>query len=257
MRNACGSNDHPDPVMFVQVFRLLCTYSLVKPPKNSNVCGAELLEMLMQSKELMEANTSCKDELMKKLDALLETQHEADGNSRFVTDQDNSQSETNFDRHLSSHDYDVAATSEEVQAYIAGYVARKTTRLTKCQYCIDLLKTNDTCDRDRVTRLLNCFDGLTNPSEELFQLTKTLEKVVLHVVGKITIKENTLYQIFDIIAQIKNIGFVGCIEHKMELTKKIINFYLVMRAQFLAASFNERNNAKKIKTKNSRKNAKY
>ena len=50
MRNSCGSNDHADPVMFLQVFRLLCCYSLVKPPKGPHVTGTELLETFMNAK---------------------------------------------------------------------------------------------------------------------------------------------------------------------------------------------------------------
>ncbi|XP_046407616.1 uncharacterized protein LOC124172243 [Ischnura elegans] len=48
MRAACGDNDHPDSVQFVQVFRLMGTYSLVKPPKGCNVSGPDVLEALLR-----------------------------------------------------------------------------------------------------------------------------------------------------------------------------------------------------------------
>ncbi|XP_074114729.1 uncharacterized protein LOC141537576 isoform X4 [Cotesia typhae] len=33
MRYSCGGNDHPDPKMFAQVYRLASTFSLIRPPK--------------------------------------------------------------------------------------------------------------------------------------------------------------------------------------------------------------------------------
>lgn len=54
MRSACGSNDHPDSVLYIQMFRLISTYSLVKPPKGSNVSGGEMLETLMKLEDVTE-----------------------------------------------------------------------------------------------------------------------------------------------------------------------------------------------------------
>lgn len=51
VRQAAGNNDHPDPVMFVLIFRLMSVYSLVKPPKGSNITGGELLHSLVTMKE--------------------------------------------------------------------------------------------------------------------------------------------------------------------------------------------------------------
>ena len=42
MRHAIGSIDHPDPETFLQFYRLLSTYSLVKPPKRSSAAGLEI-----------------------------------------------------------------------------------------------------------------------------------------------------------------------------------------------------------------------
>ncbi|KAK3918957.1 Transposable element P transposase, partial [Frankliniella fusca] len=52
VRVACGANNHPDPLLFINVYRLLMTYSLVKPPRGSNVSGGEMLEALLQMKDL-------------------------------------------------------------------------------------------------------------------------------------------------------------------------------------------------------------
>lgn len=39
MRHACGANDHTDPLTFLQLYRLLSTYSLGKPPKGLSVAA--------------------------------------------------------------------------------------------------------------------------------------------------------------------------------------------------------------------------
>lgn len=44
--------DHPDSVLFVQILKLIFTYSLVKPPKGSNITGSELLSSLFSIKDL-------------------------------------------------------------------------------------------------------------------------------------------------------------------------------------------------------------
>lgn len=46
------NRDHPDPLLFSQIFRLLSCYSLLKPPKGSNVEGGELLSSLVSSDDL-------------------------------------------------------------------------------------------------------------------------------------------------------------------------------------------------------------
>lgn len=147
-------------------------------------------------------------------------------------------------------------TSEEVMAYIAGYIARKGMRITPCLECKNRLKSEDSCDRDRVIDLMSRFGGLFYPSEELFRLLKTLETAVLDVVGKLTVKENTLHQIVERVAEMESLTLVGCVRHEKELTKDITTFYLIMRANFIAKSVNKNYDARKIKTKMNRKKAK-
>ncbi|XP_044590482.1 uncharacterized protein LOC123269047 [Cotesia glomerata] len=72
MRNVCRCNDHPDTILFGQVFRLLCSYSLVTPPKGSNVTAGELLQSLMQSKESLAAATALKKNWLDDIDAIVE-----------------------------------------------------------------------------------------------------------------------------------------------------------------------------------------
>lgn len=262
IRYACGSNEHPDPTLFVQVFRLLCTYSLVKPSKGSNVSGTELLQALMQTKKSLNAQQAPKQELFAQLDAAIDRGYLAqplECSSAMTVEQDHLYTETptvSGSSHLSLHNYDVVTTSQKVLSYVAGYTARQIKRVTQCSECIERLISTDNCERDEVINVMNRYNGLTYPSEELFKLVQSLEDAFLEVVGTLSIKDNTLHQIVERVSKIENLTIVGCLHHGPEITKKVSTFYLVMRAHFLAKSVNENLNAKKIKSKMNRKNSK-
>ncbi|KAK3917087.1 Transposable element P transposase [Frankliniella fusca] len=88
IRGACGSNNHPDPLMFINVYRLLMTYSLIKPPRGSNVTGSEMLQALLDLKDLEgEKNKESMEELLSKLDAYLDCDVEV-GNLEEMDHQD-------------------------------------------------------------------------------------------------------------------------------------------------------------------------
>ncbi|KAK0159865.1 hypothetical protein PV327_010931 [Microctonus hyperodae] len=97
--------------------------------------------------------------------------------------------------------------------------------------------------------------GLLFASNELFGLTKQLEKCVLRAISKNLTNLETISEIS--IALKKGVLLeVGCLEHENELSKKIIDIYIVMRAHFLAKSENKRYGDVKTKRKINRENAK-
>lgn len=77
----------------------------------------------------------------------------------------------------------------------------------------------------------------------------------MRTVGKALTNIETITQISQ---ELKKVNFikVGCIDHEKEVTVKIIDIYIVMRAHFLAKSENKRYESAKTKTKMNRKNAK-
>lgn len=52
MRDCCGCNGHPDSILFIQMYRLVSTYSLVKPPKGNNATGGEVIDVLINLKDV-------------------------------------------------------------------------------------------------------------------------------------------------------------------------------------------------------------
>ena len=126
-REACGSEDHPDALMFIQIFRLLCAYSLVKPPRGGNVTGGELLEPLMKISE--NTTQESKQYCFNKIDELMERSVFTEDS--FEEEQENSFSDNDFENsgeNFNEHNYDVVKTSKEVVAFMAGYVAFKMIR---------------------------------------------------------------------------------------------------------------------------------
>lgn len=51
IRGHGGHNDHPDPKMFIFIFRLLMLHSIAKPPKGCNVTGEELFQSMIDIRD--------------------------------------------------------------------------------------------------------------------------------------------------------------------------------------------------------------
>ncbi|XP_074035256.1 uncharacterized protein [Leptinotarsa decemlineata] len=54
MRAAGGCNTHPESIQVGQIFRLMSLYSLIKPPRESNVSGGEMMKSLLHIGDLKE-----------------------------------------------------------------------------------------------------------------------------------------------------------------------------------------------------------
>lgn len=251
LRDACGSGDHPDSRMFIQIYRLLCVFSLVNPPRGGNVTGGELLEPLMKDKTVkssIENNKTWLTELDKAIeDGIYPEPENNSGNDSQETAQSNDQ----------EHDYDVVNTSDEVKAFMSGYVAFKMHRFTICAECRNSM-INRNIDNENRYQFITCMSKgyLIYPSEQLFNLISQLEDKILHVVGTNNVHLETLIRIFEEVAKIKNIPLIGCKEHAKILTKKMIEFYITIRGEFIAKSYNVNRDEQNQKTKKFRKLAK-
>lgn len=117
MRECCGSNDHPDSTLFIQMFKLLSTYSLIKPPKGCNVEGNEILVSLLNLKDILNI-----EERKEHWEAMVDTIVDRGSGSHLLGEA----SQIMFE-----HDYSISETSEYAVSYIAGYVSRKGVRFAK------------------------------------------------------------------------------------------------------------------------------
>lgn len=286
MRYSCGSNDHPTPQQFGQVFRLYCCNAMIKPPKGSNVTGVELLQTLMKTEDTLETSHEPRVEWLKKIDEMLENAvpiddlwndnssnnisgiiaSEEDLNNQseessidLKSSEQSNQSTLRTDGCLEDHDYDVVSTSKEVQAYMAGYIVRKLKLKCKCSLCLNTLQLSDdeVNSRDRFIDLMEKYGGLSRASDDLFKLTEQLEAAFLHVVGTVGLSRGIIYKILDRIeSMLSKLSFVGCAVHQLEITRNIIDFYVTMRLHFLGRTFNKRNQLKREKMKALKKTSK-
>ncbi|CAK1580411.1 unnamed protein product [Parnassius mnemosyne] len=169
MRHSCGGNDHPDPKMFAQVYRLASCFSLVRPPKGCNVSGKDLLKTLLGAQGILTSPNKDKEIWLQNIDIMVERSEPLLEGS--LIDED--------------HDYNEAVTSDAVQSYIAGYIVRKLRNTTKCVNCLQALqmKAGDgrQLQRNDVINKMDLYGGLIYASNELFDLTKQLENTSSYV----------------------------------------------------------------------------
>ena len=175
MRTASGSNDHPDPTIFLQLFRLIGTYSLIKPPKGSNIEGVELFTSLLQKVDKME--DSPHEKMREVIDNILGNGGDPDEVSQ---GQD--------------HEYNFMNSPDVVTAYVTGFVARKLSATAKCQSCEESLVQEVGSFPNKRDKLIEIKSKgrLMKASDALFQLVSTIEKCVLETVSNEPLGINSL-----------------------------------------------------------------
>lgn len=253
MRN-CGSNDHPDSQLFIQMYRLMSTYSLVKPPKGCNVSTGELMNVLLNIKDI-EDTKEREEQWISQIDTILDRGK-------------NTEILTYAPSILIDHDSYICTTSDYILTYIAGYVARKGNRFSKnrinnknviCEECLKtlVLQPHDVIPERHKLIDIKTKGYLKNPSAALFNLLSTLEKRTIEAIKCGEINVNTLFEIMELVDEETNpITFIGCEKHNYEFTKNVICFYLITRMFFLVKQANKNDNAEKEKTKEKRKSSK-
>ncbi|KYN26683.1 hypothetical protein ALC57_03946, partial [Trachymyrmex cornetzi] len=254
MRSCCGSNDHPDSTLFIQIYRLVSTYSLVKPPKGSNISGGEILEVLLKIKDIMDIT-----ERNTQRDAQIDTILDRAINVEVISEAASI---------IEDHDYFTCTTSEYVVAYIAaGYVARKTSRFAcfyigqkrvLCKNCIATLQLSSSELVPKSYKLISLKSkgNLINPSVNLLILISILEKATLNILNSNELNANTLFEITKILENVRSLPLVGCCKHDMVLTHGVIRFYLTTRIYFICKQENKNNNMQNQRTRERRKAAK-
>jgi len=150
--------------LFIQVYRLLSTYSLVRPPKGSNVSGETLLEAIVSMPDILtEKNNERRKEMEDKIDSILDNK---DIPLSLETD----------------HDYTVLPINPHALTVLAGYVARKMRKIKpakNCDACYIALcapennKSND--DREKLINIKS-YGYLLVPSKELYEIIYQVTK---------------------------------------------------------------------------------
>ena len=250
MRHCCGSNDHPDSDLFIQMYKLISTYSLIKPPKGSNVSSNEVIQVLLSIKDIPEIN-----ERQEKWNAEIDSILDKGLNVNAISD---------AAELLEEHDYFQCSTSDYVLAYISRFVARKGSRFARfknkkdnsiCENCLTSLRfgTNEMASETYKLIQIKSKGYLIEPSIELFNLISILERATLKVLNTQSIDAETIFHITAAVEDLSPLPFVGCDEHKMDFTHKIISFYLTTRMFFISKQANKNDCIEKERTREKRK----
>ncbi|XP_071576893.1 uncharacterized protein [Temnothorax nylanderi] len=240
-RGVCGSNDHPDAILFGHMFRLMSTYSLIKPCKGSNVSGGEMLSALLTVDNISKETTG-KKEFLSILDSIIENS-EINNCSIAKTSDAQELQEKN--------------SAQYITAYMAGYIVHKSQKWTSCEDCLNSLQSLHDADieANQMIKLLS-LRSLKYPSQYLRNLVTEIEEIILTTVRDECFQADTFFHVCYALQEVK-LPLVGCDMHNKELTKRLINFYLIMRANFMSKAHNFNTAAKlKEKTKKARKDSK-
>lgn len=223
VRASYGNSDHPDPVMFLLIFRLLSTYSLVKPPPGSNVTGCDLLEALMDADKTEEQSG---------LTATAKTNWENIKN-RIIN---NAERTDESERH--SDTFDPTNLQDNFLHYFAGFSAKKALWLYRCSQCRSKILNQNEENPLTLVSLRNYYNALHVPSDEFFRFIQKIESKIVEVVGTdgADLTPNTFFEIADRLVEDEDeepLMTIGCEKHGEELTKKLLEFYLVMRLNLI------------------------
>ncbi|KAK3915244.1 Transposable element P transposase [Frankliniella fusca] len=247
VRQSCGPGCHPTPLQFIQVYRLLSVGSLIKPPRGSNITGAEMLDSLLKVEDLVEEdNRQRRVELENALDEALDSGEIVDCIDKALGD------------HRYSKDYKL---EEKALRYFSGYVARKarkTSTAKTCQECFVALSAPIDQEHMAIDDIIvaRSKGNLIIPSDKLWDLVRALEVAVLDTIHVKNLTSNIIFAVLDHV-RTRKYEEIGCETHKRKLTKDIMSFYLNTRIIFAAEEYNRvqsENVAKKRKAKQLQKN---
>lgn len=180
IRQACGSNQNPDPQQFIQVYRLLSCYSLIKPPRGSNVSGGEILKSLIDLKINNEEDINRKAILEIKLDHLLDC-----GDFELLSD------------HLYSQNKYKLSIDSSALTYFVGYIARNAKKHSIAKSCLACFETlvsnnNTNCSENENIIHLRSKGHLLVPNDSLIQLIYNLETAIVDVLSNEKLNKNVL-----------------------------------------------------------------
>ena len=155
MRQVRGSNDHPDSRIFAQVFRLLSTYSLIKPRRGSTVEVVDILIRMLNFKDLHE------DKGRQKLCVIID---------KIISNDDHAVEHIiTFLQRVQDHNQRLCGTPEFVQGFVAGFVAFRGKSLTKCSNCIENVQSPKKSGDDERFKMIDSYNRgrLQYPSDDL------------------------------------------------------------------------------------------
>lgn len=221
MRSFGGDEDHPTVTKFSQVFRILSLYTPVKMAVKGN-CETGSDRVLLSAFESLGAKRQDalrqksvhKEHVWKKLMAIPFTE---------------------LCSAADDHGYNDPAPETTALYYLAGYVAFKLRKTTRCENCMkEALGSQDSIPPAAVLVIERAFvtGSLVFPSNKLFTCISSAEHTFRQVCKGETFGD-LFWDVLDALIK-KGTNTVGCPEHAEKLTAELIHFYLLTRMHFFA-----------------------
>ncbi|XP_077502979.1 uncharacterized protein LOC144113650 [Amblyomma americanum] len=211
LRQAGGQNEHPTFPTFLQLYRMLSLYSLVKPPKFGNCTVLDKRQAAVVTlADIRAAQHAGKlHELKQRLDGLI--------------DDENWECDDVFD----FDDPDTDATVVDcIVYYVTGFVSRKLRNVTTCSVCKGALEGHKGLANVPEADLVNCktTGWLTHPNMHLFDLFKYTEERFAKYADDRDAYDTTTN------AVLENFHFTfPCGTHKEEMLAKLLHYYICLR----------------------------
>lgn len=229
IRQAGGPNDHPTLPSFLQLYKLLSVYKLIKPPKFGNCTVQEDVKRpvlsLTDFDMILKKDTSHSSkhvaELKVKLESIITT-----------TDwecEDIIQIE---------HDYASATVVSCIIYYVTGFLCRKFRKKYKCDGCqkaFQSVQDNENFSAQALLVNIKSKGALIHSNQFLFSLIMTIEKYFCKNIesGDQYVYNTTVSEVID------NYTFTfPCDNHKEEIMASVINYYITMRMRQWAKAQN-------------------
>lgn len=212
VRQAGCQNDHPSMPTFLQLYRLLSVYKLVRPPKSGNCQILKQPESSYFSMADFKAIFSTDEpsptriaDLKARLDGLIES--------------DTWECDDAFPVHDQS-----AAVTDCVLYFVAGFVARRFRRYVSCRVCKDAFVTQREDRPEAALTNIKSRGWLTYPNKHLYQILRVAEEFFSENASSMTVYEDTI----DHVLTECSLTF-PCVEHKDDMIANILHYYVSMR----------------------------
>ena len=223
IRYSAGCDDHPTAAVFMQLYRLLSVYSLLRLPKRSTSVLASGVVLPVRD---VAATTSKRSATVAVAAECLESM------AAVMADDDEAMADD-------EPDHSLPLTTHNIVYYVAGFVVRHCSRVVKCTDCIEHLMSST--DETPQAELLNVklHGALHRPSDILFTPLCKLEAVVsVQLSDKFSpfainnIIEDSLSAFLPVQAQL-------CASHRSWLAAEIAVYYTATRLHWRAKSANK------------------
>lgn len=253
VRNSCGCGHQPNSQIFIQVFRLLLTSSLIAPviPRGSNV-GKEDPHVTLMNLSLKKKTTvyqsweTVANHIIESCDPVDDIQ-DVEYNVESAAD--------NIVFYEAGYDNSLYLSLKKINfetffsfiLFPSRYVVKKMERFINCSECSHLLKGSNNAP---LISIRNEFDALYVPSSHLVDTITAIEAAIMKVVDDEGVHNAIFWSIIKEVEErsTENIKLVGCQNHCDIITKRIMYFFIVMRVHFISKAYNDKaSNLEKIK----------